>query len=72
MPVINVIKNRRDTAANWTSVNPVLSAGEFGVETDTNKMKIGNGSTAWNSLAYFAPATEQGTNYSNHFLLMGA
>ena len=44
---------RRDTAANWTSTNPTLSAGEFGYETDTNKIKIGSGSTAWNSLGYF-------------------
>jgi hypothetical protein len=43
---------RRDTAANWTSVNPVLALGEPGVETDTLKVKVGNGSTAWNSLSY--------------------
>lgn len=43
---------RRDTAANWTSANPVLAAGELGGETDTGKTKLGNGSTAWNSLAY--------------------
>ena len=44
---------RRDTAANWVSENPVLSAGEIGLETDGNKIKLGNGSTAWNSLSYF-------------------
>ena len=44
---------RRDTAANWTSANPTLSAGEFGFETDTYKLKIGDGSTAWNSLNYY-------------------
>jgi hypothetical protein len=43
---------RRDTAANWTSANPVLDLGEPGVETDTLKLKIGNGSTPWNSLDY--------------------
>jgi hypothetical protein len=47
------IQLRGDTAANWTSTNPTLSAREIGIETDTNKFKIGNGSTAWNSLAYF-------------------
>ena len=46
------IQLRRDTAANWTSSNPVLAQGEMGVETNTGKAKIGNGSTAWNSLAY--------------------
>lgn len=43
---------RADTAANWTSNNPVLLANELGRETDTGKIKIGNGSTAWTSLAY--------------------
>ena len=43
---------RRDTAANWTSANPVLDLGEPGVETDTLKLKIGDGSTPWNSLDY--------------------
>ena len=44
---------RRDTAANWTSANPVLSAGEIGLESDTEKIKLGDGSTAWSSLDYF-------------------
>lgn len=46
------IQLRNDTAANWTSSNPTLAAGEMGVETDTAKYKIGTGSTAWTSLAY--------------------
>ena len=50
------LKLRRDTAANWTSTNPTLAQGEPGYETDTGKLKIGNGSTAWNSLAYQAAA----------------
>ena len=41
------IQLRRDTAANWTSTNPTLRAGEFGIETDTLKFKIGNGSEAF-------------------------
>lgn len=43
---------RRDTAANWTSINPVLALGEPGVETNTLKVKVGDGATSWNSLAY--------------------
>ncbi len=43
---------RQDTAANWTGINPVLLAGELGRETDTGKIKIGNGSTAWSGLSY--------------------
>ena len=47
------IQVKRATAANWSSLNPVLFSGEIGLETDTNKFKIGNGSTAFNSLSYF-------------------
>lgn len=43
---------RRDTSANWTSVNPTLALGEPGLETDTRRVKYGDGSTAWNSLQY--------------------
>ena len=46
------IQIRRDTSSNWTSANPTLNSGELGLETNTNKIKVGNGSTAWNSLAY--------------------
>ena len=46
------IQLRRDTASNWTSANPTLAAGEFAIETDTDKYKIGDGTTAWASLAY--------------------
>ena len=48
----DIIQIRRDTAANWTSASPTLANGELGVETDTQKIKIGNGSTAWASLSY--------------------
>jgi len=50
--VFQQIKNRRDTAANWVTVNPLLGAGEFGVETDTLKVKVGDGIALWNALAY--------------------
>ena len=46
------IQLRRDTAANWTTNNPTLAQGEFAIETDTDKYKIGDGSTAWTSLGY--------------------
>ena len=46
------IQLRRDTAANWASVNPVLASGEPAFETDTGKFKIGDGITAYNSLDY--------------------
>jgi len=47
-----VIQVKRGTASSWTSANTVLAAGEIGYETDTGKMKVGNGSTAWTSLGY--------------------
>lgn len=43
---------RRDTAANWTSVNPILGTGEPGLETDTKRVKYGDGITPWNTLTY--------------------
>lgn len=49
-----VIQVKRGTAAAWTSANTVLTAGEIGFESDTKKMKVGDGSTAWTSLAYTA------------------
>ena len=45
-----MIRLRRDTAANWSSVNPVLGAGQPGYDTTNGVLKIGNGVTAWNSL----------------------
>jgi hypothetical protein len=45
---------RRDTAAAWTAANPVLLSGEWGFETDARKLKIGNGSSAWNALSYYS------------------
>jgi hypothetical protein len=56
------LQQRRDTAANWTSNNPTLAAGEIGLETDTSKFKIGNGSTAWTSLAYANGLTATSTD----------
>lgn len=46
------IQLKRTTASAWTSLNPTLDVGEIGYETDTKKFKIGDGSTAWTSLAY--------------------
>jgi hypothetical protein len=54
---ITKIQLRHDTAANWTSVNPILLEGEVGIETDTRKQKFGDGTTAWNSLPYDAGST---------------
>lgn len=47
-----LIQFRRGLASQWTTANPILSAGTLGVETDTLKVKVGNGTTAWNALQY--------------------
>lgn len=52
MAVVTQIQVRRGTASQWTSANPTLASGEWGFESDTGKVKIGNGTTAWTSLSY--------------------
>lgn len=66
------MQQRRGTATQWTSANPILASGEIGLETDTNKFKIGNGLATWSSLQYFndvqdllelyVPLTQKGAN----------
>lgn len=53
-----IIRTRGDTAANWTAANPVLASREMGLETDTQKIKVGDGVTAWNSLPYWLSSNE--------------
>lgn len=50
MPLLTQIEIRRDTAANWATANPVLLNGEFGLETDTGNLRIGDGSSNWAAL----------------------
>ena len=82
MPIYR-IQTRRDTNANWVSNNPALQPGEMGLRTtndsnasvfttmNTPVIKIGDGSTVWNSLPYaFAPGTcatngDASTNYAS-------
>lgn len=66
---------RHDTAANWTARNPVLLQGEIGIETNTNRMKLGNGTMNWNTLPYFPADTalgsvfDGGTPFSDYGLI---
>lgn len=46
------IQLRRATTTEWSNANPTLSLGEVGIDTVLKKFKIGDGSTAWNSLAF--------------------
>jgi hypothetical protein len=50
---ITRLRMRGGTAAEWTAANPVLLFREFGIETDTRRLKMGDGTTAWASLSYF-------------------
>ena len=50
------IQLRNDVAANWTSTDPILAQAELGVESDTGKVKLGDGSSSWTELDY-APLT---------------
>jgi len=53
------IQMRRDTAANWIKYNPILASGEIGLETDTSKIKVGNGNDVYTDLPYKIVTTEQ-------------
>ena len=46
------IQLKHGLAASWTEKNPVLLAGEIGIETDTLKMKVGDGTSNWKALGY--------------------
>lgn len=52
------VQMHRDTAANWTSTNPTLAVAEWAYETDTGRVKLGNGATAWTSLPYHSSLPE--------------
>lgn len=54
------IQLRNGTYSQWNSANSVLAIGEVGVETDTNRFKVGTGNTAWNNLSYSLGFTPRG------------
>jgi hypothetical protein len=60
------MQQRKGTASQWTSANPILNAGEIGWESDTNKFKIGDGTNHWSSLTYFLDATDMGGSFSDY------
>ena len=62
------IQMRRDTSSNWASTNPTPHAGEVCIETNTGKIKVGNGSAAWTSLAYL---TDENFTTADHTKLDG-
>ena len=53
MDILNTkIVSRNDISSNWTRANPILLLGEMSIETDTNKLKVGNWINNWNDLPY--------------------
>jgi hypothetical protein len=58
-----IFKLRRDTAANWSSNNPTLAEGELGYDKTNVYLKIGDGTTAWNSLGQFTQSEESITDF---------
>jgi hypothetical protein len=60
MPSYVAIKVRRDAEANWSANNPILMLGEPGYETDTNKLKFGDGISTWNTLPYIIANIDAG------------
>ena len=68
------MQQRRGTASQWTSANPILNAGEHGFESDTNKFKIGDGINHWADLAYFVDQDSLNTSLGDYIesSLLGA
>lgn len=61
---------RRGSAAEWSSANPVLAAGEIAVELgDPLKVKVGDGSTAWNDLGYLVPESSPGISAATSWVV---
>jgi len=66
MPII--IQLRRDTAENWATNNPILASGELGIETDTEKFKLGNGTNPWSELQYGGIIGPNASDFNPFFL----
>jgi hypothetical protein len=67
----DIIQIRRDTVANWASVNPTLAQGEQGFETDSGFMKIGDGVSDWNTLPYLNNV-DTSTSFEESFVATAA
>ena len=60
------MQQRRGTALQWSTANPILNAGEIGWESDTNQFKIGDGTNHWNDLSYFLDETAITTSLGDY------
>lgn len=59
------IQIRRDSAANWTSNNPILALGELGFDNTNNLIRVGNGVDRWNDLEILGAGPASGVSYDN-------
>ena len=66
------IQLRRDTATAWAAANPVLSQGEIGLDLTSKKIKIGDGTTLWNALAYWDDKETNLTGYATELYVDNA
>jgi hypothetical protein len=64
MPANNVLTLRKGTASQWSSTNPILSAGEIGYDSTNIMIKIGDGISTWNQLSYIKHNTADIINLS--------
>jgi hypothetical protein len=60
------MQQRKGTAEQWTSINPILASGELGWESDTNKFKMGDGVNSWANLGYFIDQTTLNTSLGDY------
>jgi hypothetical protein len=60
------MQQRRGTASQWTTANPILAAGEIGFETDTNQFKMGDGVNEWADLSYFQSLDSLGGTFDDY------
>jgi|LakMenEpi08Jun12_1017391.scaffolds.fasta_scaffold00367_4 hypothetical protein len=60
------MQQRRGTAAQWTSADPILAAGEIGFESDTGQFKIGDGVNHWEDLSYFKNLEDLGGSLDDY------
>jgi hypothetical protein len=63
------MQQRRGTASQWTTANPILAPGEIGFESDTGQFKIGDGTNYWADLSYFKNIDDLGGNLDDYVLL---
>jgi hypothetical protein len=63
------MQQRRGTAAQWTSADPILAAGEIGFESDTGQFKIGDGTNHWDDLSYFKNLEDLGGTLDDYIPL---